>query len=57
VVQVPTAGGGLPDLIVDDPRADRLADDREQGPAMERASILRGYESAGEPIEDNEGGA
>jgi hypothetical protein len=51
VIRVHTASG-IPDLIVDDPTA-RIP--RGQATPVEGPSILRGYESAGEPIlEDDE---
>jgi hypothetical protein len=51
VIRVHTASG-IPDLIVDDPTA-RIP--RGQATPLEGPSILRGYESAGEPIlEDDE---
>jgi hypothetical protein len=58
VVALPTAGGGPADLLVDDPRAERLSGDRDEGnPTIERDSILRGYEESGDLIEDDEAGA
>src|SRR5262249_47455606 len=57
VVKIHHAGGGPPDLLLDDPRAVRLL--RKRDPAsVERPSTMRGYEGAGVPIgEDDEADA
>jgi hypothetical protein len=55
VVKIPTASG-IDDLIVDDPGADRLADDRDKGPTTERVSVVGDYEDDGEPINVDDDG-
>jgi hypothetical protein len=53
VVQIPTASG-VPDIYVEGDAA-RVVRDVES--PVERQAVLPGYERAGEPIEDGEGGA
>jgi hypothetical protein len=45
---------GIPDVIVDDPRSDRLFGDRKMRSPVERPFGLFGDERAGEPIGEDD---
>ncbi len=57
IMKIHSPAGGPADVLVDDPRADRLFGDPDQAAPVERPSGLPGYERSGDPIDDDGGGA